>query len=188
MTPINILFSIVIMLLFSCGLLGQEEILPVENSSSVVRNGISLFPSKATKINGMCLALSHNKPRIINGLNIEIPGARFTEYMIYMMSKDIYPERFSTINGITISFNPIYHKVNGVGIFGFITEIYEFNGLIIGTLNGVQEMKGVQLGLFNNATGGRFIQLGFINTIDSNPKLFRTLPLFNCRFRKSSTE
>jgi hypothetical protein len=76
------------------------------------RHVISLFPTKAIKINGFCFALSHNKPRTINGINVEIPGARFTEYWIYMLSRDIYPERFSSVNGLTITFNPIYNKVN----------------------------------------------------------------------------
>ena len=154
------------------------------DKKEVTRNVISLFPTKATKINGLCLALSHNKPRTINGLNIEFPGARFTEYFIYMMSRNIEPDSFSTINGVTITFNPIYKEVNGLGIFLFIPEIYEFNGLAIGSFNGVKEMNGLQIGVFNSAYDGRFVQLGVLNTISSNPKLFRTLPLFNCRFRK----
>lgn len=156
------------------------------DTTKITRNVISLFPTKATEVNGLCLALSHNNPRTINGLNIEFPGARFTEYFVYMLSRRIEPERFSTINGMTITFNPIYKKVNGLGIFLFIPEIYEFNGLAIGGFNGVEEMNGVQIGVFNSAYDGRFIQLGLLNTIESNPKLFRTLPLFNCRFRKST--
>ena len=152
---------------------------------NITRNIISLFPTKATKINGFCLALSHNKPRTINGLNIEFPGARFTEYFVYSHLRRIKPERFSTINGVTITFNPIYKKVNGLGIFLFIPEIYEFNGLSIGAFNGVKEMNGVQIGMFNYGHDGRFIQFGFLNTIDSNPKIFKTLPLFNCHFRKT---
>lgn len=160
--------------------LGQQII-----EDPLVRNIISLFPTKATKINGFCFTLSHNKPRIINGLNIEFPGSRFTEYIIYRLSRDIYPGRFSTVNGLTISFNPIYEKVNGVGIFAFVTEIYEFNGLIIGPFNGVKEMNGLQLGLFNRAASGKLIQIGLLNTISSNPKWLRTLPLLNMHFKKS---
>jgi hypothetical protein len=154
------------------------------DTAKVVRNIISVFPSKATKINGFCFALSHNKRRTINGLNIEFPGARFTEYFIYGLRRDIYPERFATMNGLTISFNPIYEKVNGVGIFAFVPEIYEFNGLIIGPFNSVKEMHGLQLGLFNNVTDGRLVQIGIINTIASNPKGLRTLPIINFRFKK----
>ncbi len=162
---------------------GQEEE-HVSDSIQVRRNVVSFFPTKATKVNGFCFALSHNKPRIINGLNLEFPGARFTEYFIYMLSRDIYPERFATINGLTVCFNPIYNKVNGVGIFVFVPEIKEFNGLEIGAFTDAEEMHGLQLGLFNHASDGRLVQIGFLNTISSNPKLFRTLPLFNCRFRK----
>ena len=160
---------------------GQSENQDVD-TNKITRNVISLFPTKASKVNGFCLTLSHNKPRTINGLNIEFPGARFTEYFIYRLSRRIEPDRFSTINGVTITFNPIYKKVNGLGIFLFIPEIYEFNGLAIGGFNGVKEMKGVQLGIFNHAYDGRFLQFGVLNTIESNPKFFRTLPIFNCRF------
>ncbi len=156
------------------------------NTNQITRNVISLFPTKATKINGFCFALSHNKPRTINGLNIEFPAARFTEYIVYRLSRKIYPERFSTINGVTIAFSPIYRKVNGLGIFIFMPEIYEFNGLAIGGFNNVKEMHGVQIGVFNQAYDGRFIQFGLLNTISSNPKLLRTLPIFNCRFRKKT--
>ncbi len=145
---------------------------------------LSLFPTKATKVNGFCFAASHNKPRIINGLNIEFPGARFTEYWVYKLSGEIYPERFSTVNGVTITFNPIYNKVNGLGIFVFIPEIYEFNGVGIGGFNGVAEMKGLQFGIFNTAIDGKMVQIGLINRIDSNPKPFQTLPIINMRFRK----
>lgn len=164
---------------------GQDKIQNTD-TNKITRNVISLFPAKATKVNGFCLALSHNKPRTINGLNIEFLGARFTEYFVYMLSRRIEPDRFSTINGVTITFNPIYKKVNGLGIFLFIPEIYKFNGLAIGGFNGVKEMNGIQVGVFNNAYDGRFIQLGLLNTIGSNPKFLRTLPIFNCRFRKNT--
>ena len=160
----------------------------IDSVKEIVRNGICLFPTKATQVNGFCLTASHNKRRIINGLNIEFPGARFTEYFIFLLRRKIYPERFSTVNGLTISFNPIYQKVNGVGIFAFVTEIYKFNGVIIGPLNGVQEMHGLQLGLFNGASDGRFIQIGLLNTISSNPKWLRTLPIINMKFKKKSVQ
>jgi hypothetical protein len=150
----------------------------------IVRNSVCLFPTKATRINGFCFTFSHNKKRTINGLNIELPGARFTEYFISGLSRKIYPDRFSTVNGLTVSFNPIYQKVNGVGIFAFVTEIYEFNGLIIGPFNGVKEMRGLQLGLFNGVGDGRLVQIGLFNTISSNPKGLRTLPIINFRFKK----
>lgn len=154
------------------------------DSVEIKRHVLSFFPTKATEVNGFCFTLSHNKPRTINGLNIEFPGARFTEYWVYMLSREIYPERFSTVNGVTITFNPIYKKVNGLGIFVFIPEIYEFNGLGIGGFNSVAEMRGLQIGIFNSAIDGKFVQIGLINEIDSNPKPFRTLPIINMRFRK----
>lgn len=180
---IIVLFFVAI-ILFSFQGFGQDNYIPKE-PDQVKRNVISLFPTKATEINGFCLALSHCEPRTVNGLNIEFPGARFTEYYVNRLSRRIYPERFSNINGVTITFNPIYNKVNGVGIFVFIPEINEFNGVAIGGFNAVKEMNGVQIGFFNGAHDGRFIQLGFMNMISSNPKLFRTLPLFNCRFKKA---
>lgn len=164
---------------------GQENS-QVSDTSRITRNVIALFPTRATKVNGLCFTFSHNKPRVINGVNIEFPGARFTEYFIYRLSRKIDPEKFSTVNGVTITLNPIYKKVNGLGIFIFIPEIYEFNGVAIGGFNGVKEMKGLQIGCFNHASNGRFIQLGLLNTIDSNPRLLRTLPLFNCHFRGKS--
>lgn len=164
---------------------GQDNIQNTD-TNKITRYGISLFPTKATKVNGFCLALSHNKPRTINGLNIEFPGARLTEYFFYRLSRRIEPKRFSTINGVTITFNPIYNKVNGLGIFIFNPEINEFNGLAIGASNGAKEMNGVQIGVFNYAIDGRFIQLGLLNTIQSNPKLLRTVPFFNCRLRKKA--
>jgi hypothetical protein len=157
-------------------------------ADTVVRNIICFFPTKATKVNGFCFTFSHDKKRIINGLNIEFPGARFTEYFIRRLSREIYPDRFATVNGLTISFNPIYDKINGVGIFAFVTEIYEFNGVIIGPFNGVKEMHGLQLGLFNGAKDGRLVQIGLLNTIQSNPKLLRTLPLINFRLKKISDQ
>src|SRR5687767_9095658 len=77
------------LLLISLSTFGQDTI-PVTDSD-VTRNVLSIFPTKATKINGFCLAFSHNKPRKINGLNIEFPGARFTEYFIFFLSRRIYP-------------------------------------------------------------------------------------------------
>jgi hypothetical protein len=153
-----------------------------DHRTEVVRNILSIGPSKATKVNGLCLTFSHSKARTINGLNIEFPGARFTEYFVYMLSRDIYPERFSTINGVTITFNPIYNKVNGLAIIIFMPEIYEFNGVSIGGFNAVKEMNGVQIGFINGASDGRLVQIGLMNTISSNPKPFKTLPLFNFRF------
>jgi hypothetical protein len=150
----------------------------------IVRNVLGLFPTKATQVNGFCFTFSHNKKRTINGLNIEFPGGRFTEYFIKFLSEEFYPERFASVNGVTISFNPIYKKVNGVGIFAFIAQVYEFNGLAIGPFNVVDEMKGLQLGLFNRAVDGRCVQIGLINTIDSNPRWLRHLPIVNMRFRR----
>jgi hypothetical protein len=157
-----------------------------EGAEIIRRYALCVFPTNATHVNGLCVALSHNHKRLINGVNIDFPGARFTEYLIFRMSRDIYPERFASINGLTISFNPIYNKVNGVGIFAFTTEIYTFNGLMIGTLNGVKEMNGLQLGLFNTAADGRFIQIGLLNTISGNPRGLRTFPGINMRFKKKA--
>lgn len=183
---IKIFLTLVITVLSSLTIFSQDYSTDNEISDTikVVRNIISVFPSKATKVNGFCFTLSHNKRRKINGLNIEFPGARFTEYFIFGLRGDIYPERFATVNGLTISFNPIYQKVSGVGIFAFVPEIYEFHGLIIGPFNSVKEMHGVQLGLFNNVSDGRLVQIGVINTIASNPKGLRTLPIINFRFKK----
>lgn len=170
----------------TCSVVAQNSSEQQETSGAEVirRYGLCVFPTQATRINGLCLAFSHNRPRKINGINIDFPGARFTEYVIRMMSRDIYPERFATINGLTISFNPIYNKVNGLGIFLFTTEIYTFNGVNIGTFNRVKEMQGLQIGLTNDATDGRLVQVGLLNTISSNPYGLRTLPLLNLRFKK----
>lgn len=177
-----------IRLVFLILILFQASAFSQTDSVEINRNVVSLFPTKATKINGFCFSLSHNKPRTINGLNIEFPGARFTEYWVYMLSRNIYPERFSTINGMTITFNPIYNKVNGLGIILFVSEIYEFNGVVIGAFNGIKEMKGLQIGLFNSANDGKLVQIGFLNRIDSNPKPFKELPLINMRFKKTKQD
>lgn len=162
-------------------LINAQERIHITDTAEIVRNIISIAPYKATEVNGLCLAFSHNKPRTINGLNVEFPGARFTEYFVYMLSRDIYPERFGTINGVTITFNPIYQKVNGLAIIIFMPEIYEFNGVSIGGFNAAKEMNGVQIGIINGASDGRLIQIGLMNTISSNPKPFKTLPLLNLR-------
>lgn len=177
--------TLLLALLFTCSGFAQNDSDTEEDGSEIIRRyALCLFPTNATRVHGLCVALSHNQKRLINGVNIDFPGARFTEYIIFGLSRDIYPERFATVNGLTVSFNPIYNKVNGVGIFAFMTEIYTFNGFMLGTFNRVQDMKGVQLGLFNTATDGRFIQIGIFNTIASNPRGLRTLPGINMRFKK----
>ncbi|MES2560425.1 MAG: hypothetical protein V4590_11825 [Bacteroidota bacterium] len=182
----KIILTFLISFTLTYSLVAQTTSEEQESSGAEVirRYGLCVFPTRATRINGLCLAFSHNKPRKINGVNIDFPGARFTEYMIYMMSRDIYADRFASVNGLTVSFNPIYNKVNGLGIFIFITEIYTFNGVIIGTLNRVKDMQGVQIGFTNDATDGRLVQFGILNTIASNPYGLRTLPILNLRFKK----
>jgi hypothetical protein len=58
----------------------------------------------------------------------------------------------------------------------------------IGAFNGAEKMKGLQIGLFNSAIHGKLVQIGFINTIASNPKPFKTLPLINMRFNNDKQE
>jgi hypothetical protein len=169
-----------------CAQAVEKEEYEASGAEVIRRYGISVFPTSATRVNGLCLAFSHNKPRKINGFNIDLPGSRFVEYVIYMLSEDIYPERFASINGVTISINPIYNKVNGLGVFLFTTEIYKFNGLMIGTLNVVKEMKGLQIGFTNDAADGRLVQIGVFNTIASNPRGLRSLPIINMRFKKKA--
>ena len=89
---------------------------------------------------------------------------------------------------MTITFNPIYNKVNGLGIILFVSEIYEFNGVVIGAFNGVKEMKGLQIGLFNSASDGKVVQIGLMNRIESNPKPFKELPLINMRLKKTKQD
>lgn len=183
--PMRIITSLLFVFAVSFSGFAQSNTDTEEDGSEIIRRyALCLFPTNATRVNGLCVAFSHNQRRLINGVNIDFPGARFTEYVIFGLSEEIYPERFATVNGLAVSFNPIYNKVNGVGVFAFITEIYTFNGLMIGTLNSVRDMQGLQIGLTNTSADGRFIQLGILNTIGANPKWLRTLPGINMRFKK----
>jgi hypothetical protein len=159
-----------------------------EKNDLITRNVISYFPKTPDVVNAVCITTNHGRNRVVNGLNIEIPGSKTVEYFYYMLRRDMSMEKFATINGVTIGLNTMFFEHNGLSISALGIEAYRANGVLIGAFNAASEMNGVQIGFANMANNGQLVQIGAINTIYSNPRFLRNLPVINFRFSRNKND
>jgi hypothetical protein len=106
-------------------------------------------------------------PRIqINGLHLGT-GCFFTNVSMNGLNISLL-NRFTKMNGVSISPIGTQAKVMNGFSFGIYNGFNENNGLSIGLVNESMNLKGIQFGIYNFANTVKGIQIGIFNTSKKN--------------------